>query len=104
MYKTIVVFLFSSLLFVSCSETIDESDQAYINMMTEDGEVTVEGAECIVKDMKKNMSPELYTDFMTMMVDEGEAEGDMEAMMAMLMQGMGFLTMAADKCGVELDM
>ena len=111
MLRTILIFIISSLIFISCSENFAENEQALINKLSSEGDVALEDAQCLVKEMKEIMPSEDYNKFVDLLlvVDEPGYGEDMtmdEQMefMGFLMIQTAFLKKAGETCSVEMDM
>ena len=112
MLKSLIIFIFSSLIFISCSENFAENELALITELTtqEPNPLELKDAQCLVREMKNEIPSADYDKFIdTLLLMEDPNFGEDMTMdesmelMGMVMMNAGFMKKAGETCSVDMD-
>ena len=101
MYKIILISFFSSLLFVSCSGSLDEETKLIVDALKADksySDWSEDDAICFAKDMKKSLPDNIWDTFLILVIEGEQADVDFEV----AMQIVPFMYASAGECKLTL--
>ena len=112
MLRTILIFIFSSLIFITCSENFAENELTLIDQLTAQGndQMALKDAQCLVREMKNEIPSDDYNNFIDSLIliedpnygEDMTMEESME-LMGIVMMNAGFMKKAGETCGLEMD-
>ena len=101
MYKIILISFFSSLLFVSCSGSLDAESKSIVDALKADksySDWSEDDAICFVKDMKKSLPDNIWDTWLLLAIEGEQADVDFQV----AMQIVPFMYASAGECKLTM--